>query len=50
MVIEQGDSYELKRITVNKEEGTKYVQWMTNEDGLAISFTETEDVYPLTQK
>lgn len=50
MVIELGDSYELKRITVNKDEGTKYVQWMTNEDGLAIEFVDTNMEYPLTQK
>jgi hypothetical protein len=50
MVIELGDSYELKRITVNKDEGTKYVQWMTNKDGLAIEFVDTNMEYPLTQK
>jgi len=49
MVIENESGYELKRYSVNKEEGTIQVQWLENKNGMAISFVQSEPENGFTQ-
>ncbi|NNC82795.1 MAG: hypothetical protein HKN79_04395 [Flavobacteriales bacterium] len=44
MVIEYGDDYELERLVVKEEDGTKHVKWTVNEDGQAVTFKERPEV------
>ena len=43
MVIEYEDDYELQRLVVREEDGTKYVKWTVDESGKAVSFKERAD-------
>lgn len=44
MVIETEDDYELERVVVKEEDGTKYLTWTLDETGTAVSFERPDAV------